>query len=165
MIRKNNKNLLDWIYENIIDFTDENDTSTLTWQSTQKDALRFLQDIPQKERVQKYGFFSCRSHFFLVESFDDIRKVLERGFISEMTCQKIYRWNSEVARENWDMDDVKRVLYPNDALDDGIEQKFLSNTMLKLIKLGLLESVNTEEEHGRLFRLTDKGEEIFGDIL
>ena len=35
MIRKNSKNLIEWVYENIVDFTDENDTSTLTWNSTQ----------------------------------------------------------------------------------------------------------------------------------
>ena len=47
MIRKNSKNLIEWVYENIVDFTDENDTSTLTWNSTQEDARRFLQSIPQ----------------------------------------------------------------------------------------------------------------------
>ena len=109
MIRKNSKNLIEWVYENIVDFTDENDTSTLTWNSTQEDARRFLQSISQKERVQKYGFFSSRSHFFLVESFDDVKQVLEKGFISEMTCEKIYRWNSEVERENWNMTDVRGV--------------------------------------------------------
>lgn len=36
MIRKNNINLIEWIYENIVDFTDENDTSELTWESTQR---------------------------------------------------------------------------------------------------------------------------------
>ena len=34
MIRKSNKNLLNWIYEYIIDFTDEKDVSGLTWTST-----------------------------------------------------------------------------------------------------------------------------------
>lgn len=65
MIRKNSKNLIEWVYENIVDFTDENDTSTLTWNSTQEDARRFLQSIPQKERVQKYGFFPAVHIFFL----------------------------------------------------------------------------------------------------
>ena len=165
MIRKNSKNLIEWVYENIVDFTDENDTSTLTWNSTQEDARRFLQSIPQKERVQKYGFFSCRSHFFLVESFDDVRQVLEKGFISEMTCEKIYRWDSEVERENWNMTDVRGVLYPDTTLDDATEEKFLSNIMLRLLNAGLLEYVNIEEEHKKMFILTEKGEDVFGDIL
>lgn len=165
MIRKNSKNLIEWVYENIVDFTDENDTSTLTWNSTQKDARKFLQSIPQKERVQKYGFFSSRSHFFLVDSFDDVKLVLERGFISELTCQKIYRWNSEIERENWNMTDVKGVLYPDSVSDDGTDEKFLSNMMLKLLNVGILEYVNTEEVPGKIFRLTEKGEDIFGDIL
>lgn len=165
MIRKNSKNLIEWVYENIVDFTDENDTSTLTWNSTQKDARKFLQSIPQKERVQKYGFFSSRSHFFLVDSFDDVKLVLERGFISELTCQKIYRWNSEIERENWNMTDVRGVLYPDSVSDDGTDEKFLSNMMLKLLNVGILEYVNTEEVQGKIFRLTEKGEDIFGDIL
>ncbi|MCI6994008.1 hypothetical protein [uncultured Methanobrevibacter sp.] len=55
---------MNWIYNYVLYSTDENNTSTLTWNSTQKDAWRFLQSIPQKEMVQKYGFFSSRSHFF-----------------------------------------------------------------------------------------------------
>ena len=164
MIRKTNKHLLNWIYEYILDFTDENDTSTLTWESTQEEALRFLQSIPQKERVQKYGFFSSRSHFFLVDSFDDIREVLLRGFISEQTCKQIYRWNSEVEREDWDMRDVRKVLHPEVVLDDGINQKYVSNPLRHLKELGLIECVNPEVEHGKLFRLTEKGEDIFGDM-
>ena len=58
MIRKSNKNLLNWIYEYIIDFTDEKDVSGLTWTSTHDEALKFLHSIPQKERVQRYGFYS-----------------------------------------------------------------------------------------------------------
>lgn len=164
VIRKNNEQLLNWIYENILDFTDENDTSELTWNSTQKDALRFLQSIPQKERVQKYRFFSSRSHFFLVDSFDDIKEVLEKGFISEKTCNLIYRWNCQINRDNWDMQDVRRVLNPEVELDDGIKQKYVSNTLKQLKMLGLIECINPEAKHGKLFRLTEKGEEIFGDI-
>ena len=164
MIRKNNKDLLNWIYQYVLDFTDENDTSPLTWESTQEDALRFLHSIPQKERVQEYGFFSSRSHFFLVKTFDDIEEGLQKGFISELTCKKIYRWNSEVECENWNMSDVNKVLYPEIALDDGIKQKFVSNTFLQLKKLGLIECVNPEAKHGKLYRLTEKGVEIFGDI-
>lgn len=164
MIRKNNKKLLNWIYKYIIDFTDENDTSELTWESTQKDALKFLHSIPPKEKVQEYGFFSCRSHFFLVDSFDDIEEGLKNGFISENTCKKIYRWNSEIERENWNMADVNQVLYPEVALDNGIKQKYVSNTLHQLKILGLIECVNPEAKHGKLFRLTEKGEEIFGDI-
>lgn len=88
MIRKTNKDLLNWIYKYVVDFTEENDTSKLTWESTQEDALRFLHSIPQKERVQEYGFFSGHSHFFLVKTFEDIQEGLEKGFISELTCKK-----------------------------------------------------------------------------
>lgn len=78
--------------------------------------------------------------------------------------KKIYRWNSEVERENWDMGDVNKVLYPDTAVDNERRQKFVSNTFLQLKKLGLIECVNPEAKHGRLYRLTEKGEEIFGDI-
>ena len=63
MISKNDANLLNWIYENVIDFTDENDTSGLTWESNNKECLRFIKSIPKKDRVQKYGFFA-RFYYF-----------------------------------------------------------------------------------------------------
>ena len=56
MIRKTDKNLLKWIHDNIINFEDENDFSGLTWNSTHEDAKKFLHSIPQKERVQKFGY-------------------------------------------------------------------------------------------------------------
>ncbi|WP_458402747.1 hypothetical protein [Methanobrevibacter sp.] len=163
MIRKSNENLLKWIYKYIIDFTNENDVSGLTWESTHKEALKFLHSVPQKERVQRYGYNSTHSHFYLTDSFDDIKEGLEKGLISEETCKIIYRWNSNVERNNWDMDDVKEVLYPN-ARPDGKRQKFVSNTLSLLKELGLIECINPEAKHGKLFRLTEKGEEIFGEI-
>ena len=42
MIRKNDRNLLQWICENVVDFEDENDESGLTWNSTHEDALKFM---------------------------------------------------------------------------------------------------------------------------
>ena len=67
MIRKNSKDLIGWVYEHVIDFTAENDTSGLTWNSTPAEAKKFLHSIPQKERVQRFGFYSTNSHFILVE--------------------------------------------------------------------------------------------------
>ena len=141
MIRKSNKNLLNWIYEYIIDFTDEKDVSGLTWTSTHDEALKFLHSIPQKERVQRYGFYSSHS-----------------------TCNIIYNWNLEVGRENWDMIDIKAM-----SLQEGMEwnstkQTYVSNPLNRLEELGLVECVNPEVKRGKLYRLTEKGEEIFGDI-
>ena len=98
MIRKSNKNLLNWIYEYIIDFTDEKDVSGLTWTSTHDEALKFLHSIPQKERVQRYGFYSSHSIFFLVDSLDEITEVLKNGFISQRTCNISITgiWKSDV---------------------------------------------------------------------
>ena len=63
------------------------------------------------------------------------------------------------------MTDVRGVLYPDATLDKATEEKFLSNIMLRLINAGLLEYVNIEEEHKKMFILTEKGEDVFGDIL
>lgn len=164
MIRKSNNNLLNWIYKYILDFTDENDTSGLTWESTHKEALDFLHSIPRKERVQKYGFHSTRSHFFLTDSFDDIKEALENGFVSEETCRMIHRLYVEMGRENWSMEDVKAVLYPERKSNNRRSNKFVSNTFKQLLDLGLIECVNPEAKHGKLFRLTEKGEDIFGEI-
>lgn len=162
MIQKSDKNLLKWIYEYIIDFTDENDTSGLTWESSHKEALKFLHSIPKKERVQKYGYNSTRFHFYLADSIEDIKEGIEKGFISEETCKLVHRWNLAAGRENWDMDDVKSAFYPN--FNYGKKQKFVSNTLKLLKELGLIECINPEAKHGKLFRLTEKGEEIFGEI-
>lgn len=164
MIRKTNKQLLNWIYEYIIDFTDEKDTSGLTWSSTHDEALKFLHSIPQKERVQRYGFYSTHSTFFLVDSFDEIKEVLKNGFISQRTCRIIYNWNLDVGRENWNMVDVNTLLIQNTMSDNGSKQKYLSNPLNKLKELGLIECINPEAKRGKLYRLTEKGEEIFGEI-
>ena len=42
MIRKTDSSLLNWIYKHVVDFTDENDKSGLTWNSTNDEALRFM---------------------------------------------------------------------------------------------------------------------------
>lgn len=163
MIRKRDKNLLNWIYEHVIDFTDENDTSGLTWESTPKEGMKFLHSIPRKERVQKYGFYSTKSYFYLVDSFDDIKYGLENELISRETCRIIHRWNLDAGCENWDMEDVKEVLNPK-ARPVGGSQKFVSNTLSLLKELNLIECVNPEAKSGKLYRLTKKGEEIFGEI-
>ena len=160
MIRKSNKNLLNWIYEYIIDFTDEKDVSGLTWTSTHDEALKFLHSIPQKERVQRYGFYSSHSIFFLVDSLDEIIEVLKNGFISQRTCNIIYNWNLEVGRENWDMDDVMYALYP--ALGRHISRNFFYATIKNLVDLGVMECVNPETEHGRMYIITEKGERVLG---
>ncbi|MBO6275214.1 MAG: hypothetical protein J6M91_06745, partial [Methanobrevibacter sp.] len=67
--------------------------------------------------------------------------------------------------ENWNMTDVRGVLYPDTTLDDATEEKFLSNIMLRLLNAGLLEYDNIEEENKKMFILTEKGEDVFGDIL
>lgn len=164
MIRKSNKNLLNWIYEYIIDFTDEKDVSGLTWTSTHDEALKFLHSIPQKERVQRYGFYSSHSIFFLVDSLDEITEVLKNGFISQRTCNIIYNWNLEVGRENWDMIDIKAMSLQENMAENSTKQTYVSNPLNRLEELGLVECVNPEVKRGKLYRLTEKGEEIFGDI-
>ncbi len=164
MIRKTNKNLLNWIYEYIIDFTDENDTSGLTWTSTHDDALKFLHSIPQKERVQRYGFYSGHSIFFLVDSLDEITEVLKSGFISKRTCNVIYNWNLDAGRENWNMVDVNAIFLQDEISNNRTKQKYISNPLNKLKELGLVECINPEAKRGKLYRLTEKGEEIFGEI-
>ncbi|WP_304047129.1 hypothetical protein [Methanobrevibacter gottschalkii] len=42
MIRKTDSSLLNWIYKHVVDFTDENDKSGLSWNSTNDEALRFM---------------------------------------------------------------------------------------------------------------------------
>lgn len=56
MIRKTDENLLNWIYEHVIDFTDENDTSGLTWESSRADAAKFLHSITSKRKSSKIWF-------------------------------------------------------------------------------------------------------------
>lgn len=37
--------------------------------------------------------------------------------------------------------------------------------MLRLLNTSLLEYINNEEAHKKMFILTEKGEDVFGDIL
>ena len=164
MIRKIDRNLLKWIQENITDFEDKNDESGLSWDSTHKDALEFLHSIPKKERVQKFGFYSSRIHFFLVEDFDDIKYCLKKGLLSEKTCSIIYQWNREVGRENWNMDDVNELLNPKVRGYRSRTKNFLYSTLEQLMDLGVMECVNPEVETGKLFKLTEKGERILKEI-
>ena len=99
-----------------------------------------------------------------MDSLDEITEVLKNGFISQRTCNIIYNWNLEVGRENWDMMDIKAM-----SLQEGMEwnstkQTYVSNPLNRLEELGLVECVNPEVKRGKLYRLTEKGEEIFGDI-
>ncbi len=52
MIRKNDKHLLHWVYENIIDFTNKDDKSGLRWTSSRYEAknicFQFLKGIEFK---------------------------------------------------------------------------------------------------------------------
>ena len=52
MISKTDTSLLNWIYKHVIDFTDENDNSGLTWESTNKEALSFMNGIPKKLAIR-----------------------------------------------------------------------------------------------------------------
>ena len=111
MIRKNSKDLLEWIYEHVTDFTAENDESGLSWESTYEDARSFLASIPRKEKVQKYGIYASRLHFYEVVDFADIEDGIRKGYLSEVVCREIYRGNKKVGRENWNMHDVRAVMY------------------------------------------------------
>ena len=110
MIRKNNKNIMEWIYENILDFTAENDTSGLNWDSTPEDVRKFLSPVSRKERVQKYGIFASRLHYYATIEFDDIEDGIKKGYLSEHTCSLICYWNKCGGHENWNMDDVRAVI-------------------------------------------------------
>ena len=164
MIRKKDKNLINWIHRHIIDFEDENDKSGLTWESSHQDALEFMHSMPVKERVQRYGYYSTNGYFFLVEDFDDIGYCLKKGLISEPTCKNIYKWNSEVGRENWNMADVENVLYPKGRKYDKSTQNFLVNTLDLFIEMGVMECINPEVKKGRLYKLTEKGERILEEV-
>ena len=158
MIKKTDSSLLNWVYKHVVDFTLEDDESGLSWESTNKDALSFMHQIPKKEKVQKYGIYAAQSYLFAVEEFDDIKEGLEEGVLSEKTCKMIYTWTSEVGRENWDMDDVRLVLYP--IFGRPIRRNYLYVALKELIDLGVLECVNPKEKSGKIFRLTEKGERV-----
>ena len=118
MISKTDTSLLNWIYKHVIDFTDENDNSGLTWESTNKEALSFMNGIPKKEKVQKYGVYSAKSYLFVVDEFDDIK--------------------------------------------EGLHRNFFYATIKNLVDLGVMECVNPETEHGRMYIITEKGERVLG---
>ena len=59
--------------------------------------------------------------------------VLKMDIISEKTCKMIYTWNSEVGRENWDMDDVMHALYP--AFGRHISRNFFYAAIKELVDL------------------------------
>ena len=159
MIKKTDSSLLNWIYKHVVDFTLENDESGLTWNSSNQEALSFMNQIPKKEKVQKYGIYAAQSHLFVVDEFDDVKVGLEEGVLSEKTCRMIYTWNSEVGRENWDMDDVRFVLYP--IFGRSMQRNYLYAALKDLIDLGVLECVNPKEKHDT-FRLTKKGKRVLG---
>ena len=46
------------------------------------------------------------------------------------------------------------------AKDTGIVQNHISNTLRQLKEHGLVECINPEVRKGRLYRLTDEGEEV-----
>lgn len=86
---------------------------------------------------------------WLVETY------FEKGVISEKICKMIYTWNTERGCENWDMNDVMKVLYfPFGRLIMWI---FFYATMEEFVELGVIECTNPEVEHSR----TEKGEEYF----
>ena len=50
------------------------------------------------------------------------------------------------------------------AKDTGIVQNHISNTLRQLKEHDLVECINPEVRKGRLYRLTDKGEEVTKNI-
>ena len=110
MIRKTDSSLLNWIYKHVVDFTDENDKSGLTWNSTNDEALRFMNWIPKKVKVQKYGVYAGKSYLFVVDEFDDLEEGLKRGLISEKTCRLIHTWN-KVNDYNEFKNEVQSLIY------------------------------------------------------
>ena len=60
------------------------------------------------------------------------------------------------------VDDVK--MPSQIARDTGIVQNHISNSLRQLKEHELVECINPEVRKGRLYRLTDKGEEIVGNL-
>ena len=58
------------------------------------------------------------------------------------------------------MDDVKYALYP--AIGRHISRNFFNAAFKNLIDLGVMEYVNPDEEHGRMYRITENGERVLG---
>lgn len=111
MIRKNSTDLLNWIYDLVVDFEDENDDSGLSWDSTHEEALAFLNSISQKDKVNIYGIYSTRTHFIVVDVFYDIEIALQSGVISEDTCKRLLSMGNDSDSWDWDMSDVRAVSY------------------------------------------------------
>ena len=111
MIRKNDEDLLNWIYELVTDFEDEYDDSGLSWDSTHKEALAYLNSIPQKDKVNVFGIYSTRTHFIVVDVFCDIEIALKDGVITEDTCRRILSMGNDSDLWDWDMSDVEAVIY------------------------------------------------------
>ena len=160
MIKKTDSSLLNWIYKHVVDFTSENDKSGLTWNSTNTEALWFMNRIPKKVKVQKYWVYAGQSYLFVVDEIYDLEEGLKRGLISEKIYKQIYTWNSEVGRDNWDMDDVMHALYP--AFGRHISRNFFYAAIKELVDLGVIECVNPNEIHGRMYIITEKGERELG---
>ena len=111
MIRKNDEDLLNWIYELVTDFEDEYDESGLSWDSTHEEALAFLNSISQKDKVNIYGIYSTRTHFIVVDVFCDIELALNECVITEDTCRRILSMGYDSDLWDWDMSDVEAVIY------------------------------------------------------
>ena len=158
MIKKTDSSLLNWICKHVVDFTLEDDTSGLSWESTNKEALSFIKCIPKKEKVQKYGIYAGKNYLFVVDEFDDIKEGLEEGVISKKTCKMIYTWNSEIGRENWDMDDVMMALYPPFGRSMG--RNYLYMKLKELVDLGVMECITPERKTRRVYRITEKGDDV-----
>ena len=126
------------------------------------EAVGVYSHVPEaaEKLSEKYGVYAAKSYLFAVDEFDDINEGLEKGVISEKTCKMIYTWNSEVGRKNWDMDDVMKALYL--PFGRPIRRNFFYATMKELVDLGVIECVNPEVKHGRMYIITEKGERVLG---
>ena len=59
-----------------------------------------------------------------------------------------------------------KVMIPSEIADDaGIFHNHISNTLRQLKEHELIECINPEVKKGRLYRLTDKGDELVKNIL
>ena len=118
--------------------------------------------IPKRNRVQKYGFYSLTDYFCLVESSDDIKYCLENDLISKETCSQIYKWNKQIRREKWNMEDIEDILCKN--FRNCMSRNFFYSNIKNLIELGVIEFVSYDAENGRLLRVTEKGEMVLKEV-
>ena len=107
MIRKDDENLLNWIYDLVVDFEDEDDDSGLSWDSTPEEALAYLNSIPQNDKVNVFGIYATRTHFIACDCFCDIEIALDSGVITEDTCRKMLSMANDSDLWDWDMADVE----------------------------------------------------------